>query len=105
MEDNSLSSIFGINLGDAFDDIGNKYAASKGYSDLYSLGVGEAAKNVARLVDKPGADTKQTPAVIAPGEWSKQIQAALPFKVELTNVQMALGAVVLVGVVYLLIKR
>ena len=105
MNDNSLSSIFGVDLGDVFGDIGNKYAESKGYSDLYSLGVGEASKNIARITDKAGGDTKQTPAVIAPGEWSKQISAALPFKVELSNTQMILGAVVLAGVVYLLIKR
>ena len=105
MNDNSLTSIFGVDLGNVFSDVGNSYAKSRGYGDLYALGVGEATKNVARLVDKPGADTKQTPATIAPGEWSKQISAALPFKVELSNMQIALIAIVGVGVIYLLIKR
>lgn len=105
MNDNSLTSLFGVDLGGVFGDIGQKYAESKGYNDLYSLGIDSATKNVARLVDKPGEDTKQTPAVIQPGEWSRQISAALPFKIELSNMQIALGALVGVGVIYLLIKR
>lgn len=105
MDDNSTFSAFGIDLGGFFGDIGNKYAQSKGYGSIYDLGVNEAAKNVGRLVDKPGEDVKQTPAVIQPGAWSEQLNSVLPVKFSLTNTQIALGALVGLGVIYLLIKR
>ena len=103
--DNTLGSIFGSDLGNIFSDVGNKVAKSKGYDDLYSLAIGSASSEIMRQVDKPGGDTKQTPAVIQPGEWSQQISKSLPFEVKLSNTQLALAGLVAVGVIYLIIKR
>lgn len=103
MEDNTTYSAFGIDLGGLFEDIGNKYASTKGYQSIYDLGVGETAKNIARLTDKPGSDTKQTPATIQPGEWSQQIAAALPVKLNLSNSQlMLLGGAAILGIILIL---
>lgn len=105
MEDNTTSSVFGLDLGGFFGDIGNKVAQSKGYDDLYGLATGEAAKNVARLTTKPGADVKQTPAVIQPGAWSQQIAAVTPFKLNLSNSQLLLLGLALAGGIYLIARR
>lgn len=105
MDSNSLFEGFDVNFGDLFGDIGNKYAQSKGYGNVYDLATGEAAKNLGRLTDKPGEDVKQTPAVIQPGAWSQEISKALPFEVSLSNTQLMLAGLVAVGVIVLLIKR
>lgn len=107
MEDNTTHSVFGIDLGDFFGGIAQQVAKKKGFDspEAYIQGTAADALNKARLTREAGQDTKQTPAVIQPGAWSQQISKALPFQLNLSNSQLAIGAVILVGAIVLLARR
>lgn len=85
------------------EDTGNKLAEIKGYNSVTDLISGTAAKNVARITDKPN-EVKQTPPVVTPTEYTMQMLSEQN-SLGMSNGKLLLisGAVVLAAV--LLLKK
>jgi len=75
-----------------------KIAEVKGYGSVTDLITGTAAKNIARITDKPN-EVKQTPPVVAPTPYVMEVLGEKSI-LGLTNAQLAmiggLGVIVLV---------